>query len=187
MKYLVAPAMAALVVISITLSTSVSSSNREVPQVNVPVAIRQHNWNSREGGSCVHASLVTALRWQSQYDLAEWWRRNQKGGEHYESLLPQLERSGVRYATTVDEFDVGFLEWAVQTRRGCMIACNGHTHAVFLCHLDHEKAGIIGVNFPDQIIWVDRDEFLEDWRTSRSWAVAVVYSPAPPLATMGEE
>jgi hypothetical protein len=170
-----------------SMSLKVSwGGNTETPQVNVPVALRQHNWGKKRNGSCVHASVVTALRWQQQYRLADWWKTNHSGGEHYESLKPQLDQAGVKYVATVDDHDVSFLEWAVETRRGCMIACNEHAHATFLCHLDSEYAGIIGTNFPDEIIWVERETFLEDWRQSRSWAVAVVYTPAPPLAEIEE-
>jgi hypothetical protein len=182
MKPVIMLLMAALMATAIAAVVGLSSGNRETPQVNVPVALRQHNWGSTKGGSCVHASLVTAFRWQGQPRMAEWWKDNHKGGEHHDSLLPQLDKAGVRYVATVDENDVAFLEWSVATRRGCMIAVNNHSHAVFLAHLDSEKAGIIGTNFPGEVIWVDRDEFLEDWRDSRSWAVAIVYTPAPPLA-----
>lgn len=158
-------------------------SNSETPQVNVPIALRQANWGRGSNGSCAHASLVTALRWQGQPILAEQWRRSHSGGENARSLPPKLDAAGIRYVQTYNAGDVAFLEWSVATRRGCMVAVNGFTHAVFLAHLDDRWAGIIGTNFPETLIWVDREEFLEDWRKSRSWAIAVAYTPSPPLAT----
>lgn len=174
-------ALVATVGIGVVSMTPPTYLNYERPQVNVPVALRQHNWGAR--GSCVHASLVTALRWQGQHAMAQWWRTHHSGGESVESLGPAMDAAGVVYAQTYDQDDVAFLEWAVATRRGCVVAVNGYRHAVFLAHLDGSQAGLIGVNFTSPVIWVDREEFLTEWRASRSWAVAVIYSPAPPLAS----
>lgn len=161
-------------------------TNAERPQVNVPIALRQSNWKHHARGSCAHAALITALRWQGQFELADWWRRHHGGGAGVADMHAAMDAAGVRYAQTHDEADESFLEWAVATRRGCVVATNGFTHAVFLVHIDDQYVGLIGVNFTDPVIWVDREEFLNEWRASRSWAFAVVYSPAPPLVT-GEE
>lgn len=191
MKQFIIAVMAGIILCIVTASVPGplgSYDNWERPQVNVPLPLRQSNWLGRRGqGSCAHASIVTALRWQGQYSMADWWRRTHGNGAGYESLDRDLTAAGIRYAATCDENDITFLEWAVETRRGCLVAINGYTHAVFLAHIDDEQVGLIDNNQVSRVVWVDRETFLRDWSESRSLAVAVVYTPAPPLEPKGEE
>ena len=47
----------------------------EQPSANLPGGLHQRNWTGPlRQGSCVHASLVSHLRWQNQFELAERWR-----------------------------------------------------------------------------------------------------------------
>jgi hypothetical protein len=87
----------------------------------------------------------------------------------------------VRYAYTTGENDLSFLEWAVNTRRGCGVTVKGGAHMVLLVHLDAKRAGILDNNFPKEIRWVPRETFLAEWYASQSWAVTPVYVPPPPL------
>ena len=49
---------------------------KERPTVNVPAALRQSNWRGPEGqGSCVHASMISLLRWQYRLKTADHWRQ----------------------------------------------------------------------------------------------------------------
>ena len=154
----------------------------EYPTVNLPVALRQANWRGSQGeGSCVHASMISLFRWQGRYAMADYWRRTYGNGEWAAGLADKMEREGVRFAHTVGRNDVGFLEWACSTRRGCGVTVLGGRHMVNLVHLDQERAGILDNNDPQRIRWVPRRTFLAEWFNSNSWATTPVYSPAPPL------
>lgn len=149
----------------------------ERPTVNVPYDMRQHNYTS--GGSCVHASLITLLRWQNRSEDAAMWRRTYKGGEWATSIARKMDGRGIRYAYTT-EGDVEFLEWACDTRRGCGVTVNGGAHMVTLVHLDEEWAALLDNNDISTFNWVPRDEFLDEWHSSYGWAVTPVYSPLAP-------
>lgn len=157
---------------------NIKPSIREVPVFNLPPPLREQNWG---GGSCVHASWVMLLRWQGHQEYADWWRRSYAGGETWYSFTETVEANGLRWAGTYEQYDVAFLEWAIRTRRGCMVTCMGGRHMVVLCHLDQEWAGILDNNDIGTIHWVPRDKFLKEWRESYSWAMTPVYTPAPPL------
>lgn len=149
----------------------------ERPIVNIPRVLRQSNWG---GGSCVHATLVSLLRWQGRYNTANWWRRTYGGGEWPESFHGKLDRNGIRYACNT-EGDVAFLEWACSTRRGCGITVQGGVHMVALVHLDSEWAAILDNNSVDLYIWIPRATLIAEWQASYGWAVVPVYTPAAPL------
>ena len=153
----------------------------EYPTVNLPRSLRQSNWLGNLGeGSCVHATLISLLRWQGRYNTADNWRRTQGNGEWPEDLAEKMDGEGVRYAY-VTNGDVGFLEWACSTRRGCGITVNGGRHMVALIHFDSEWAGLLDNNSIETVIWVPRETLIAEWRNSNGWAVTPIYNPAPPL------
>src|SRR5690349_12730891 len=41
----------------------------------IPNSIRQKNWMGADGGSCVHATTITLLKWQGFFEAAEAWKR----------------------------------------------------------------------------------------------------------------
>jgi hypothetical protein len=156
------------------------------PQVNPPYRLREPNY---AGGSCSYASTITLLRWQGQYNIASYVRMRCAGGTNPEVLAESLDECGVRYAMTVGQRDVAFLEWACRTRRGAAIGVYGDgsgsayeaRHMLNLVHLDSKWAGILDNNYTQEILWIPRDQFLRHWIGSGSWAVVPCYSPAPPL------
>lgn len=161
---------------------SSASYKVEYPTVNLPYKLRQRNWLGPQGeGSCVHATMVSLLRWQGHPKLADWWRRNNGDGEWDTDLAAKFTRAKVRFAFTSERGDIRFLEWACRTRRGCGVTVRGARHMVALVHLDEKWAGILDNNQTERIIWVPRDTFLSEWLNSNSWAVTPVYTPAPPL------
>jgi len=149
----------------------------ELPVVNVSNGMRQFNYT--KGGSCVHASLITLLRWQNRSDEARAWRETYSGGEWATRLSEKLDSQGIRYAYT-SSGDVKFLEWACRTRRGCGVAIRGGSHMVTLVHLDESWAAILDNNDISRFVWLPRENFIEDWQSS-GWAVTPVYSPSAPL------
>lgn len=164
-----------------TKPTPIYRVNQERPRVNPPAAIRQENWVSNGSGSCVHATVITLLRWQGRYQMAAHWRKTYGSGETADDLAAKFDREGIRYAFTYGEDDVEFLEWACSTRRGCGVTVQGGVHMIALVHLDDKWAAILDDNAPDHYNWVPRERFLSEWKASNSWAVTVVYSPAAPL------
>jgi hypothetical protein len=157
-------------------------ANKERPVVNPPAAIRQGNWyGDKDEGSCVHATMVTLLRWQGRYAMADHWRRTYGNASGPEDLAAKLDREHIRYAYTFEQRDVGFLEWACRTRRGCGVAIQGGQHMIALVHLDAQWAGLLDDNATDHYIWVPRERFIAEWLASDSWAVTPLYAPAAPL------
>lgn len=154
--------------------------NKERPLVNVPPAMRQANWlgNQREG-SCVHATMISLMRWQGRFHLANKWKQTYANGEWPEGLASKFDREGVRYAYT-DKGDVKFLEWATRTRRGCGITVMGGVHMVALVHLDDKWACLLDNNDISKYKWVRREAMIAEWRASHGWAVTPIYTPAAP-------
>ena len=154
----------------------------ERPTMNLEQVFREKNWLGPQGeGSCVHASVVHLLRHLNQFDKADYWRRTYSDGEWATNLAVKLDAEGFRFAYTSQENDVAFLEWALSTRRGCGVTVKGGVHMVNLVHLDSEVAGLLDNNTPEEIKWIPRETFLSEWENSNSWAIALVYPPAPHL------
>ncbi len=155
----------------------------EMPTVNIPLALRQSNWPGKEGmGSCVHATMISLMRWQGRYELAEYWKETYDSGEYPDRLHGRFDREDVRYAST-ESGDVAFLEWACRTRRGCGITVLGGAHMVALVHLDSKWAGVLDNNNVGKIKWMPRETLIAEWKASYGWAVTVLYAPAAPLPT----
>lgn len=177
--------LAAATTAATTLS-GLTSFGGELPQVNVPVQLRQENYT--RGGSCAFASMITLLRWQGRTELADWMRKHYAEGtyaEHYDYLM---DKAGVKFASTWGRQDVELLRWACKTRRGACIGIYGADndphkvlHMVNLVHLDDKYAGILDNNSTEKIIWMDANVFVDYWIKCGSWAVVPLYSPAPPL------
>lgn len=146
------------------------------PVMNIPPGLRQPNWGRY--GSCVHASLIMLLRWQNQNALASSWPYSE--GEYYTRFCERLDRAGIKYASTFEKKDVSFLEWAVRTRRGCMVDCQNGRHMIILVDLDRTHATLLDNNNVKKFKKVPRDKFLKEWFNAQSWALTVVYAPPPP-------
>jgi hypothetical protein len=149
----------------------------ELPTVNIPLALREQNWG---GGSCVWASTIPLLRWQGRYDLADEVRKTYSGGEYPEDHNAKMDKLGIKYAYTT-KGDVGFLEWALRTRRGAGVTVMGGAHMVDLVALDNKYACLLDNNHIDKFLWIPRETFLAEWKSSYGWAVTPVYSPTAPL------
>lgn len=137
---------------------------------------RQPNW----GPSCVHASMVSALRQQGQFTLADWWRRNHYGGCSARSLLHYAKRAGLDYAYTFG--DAAFLDWCHRTHRWAVVFYYKN-HAVTFCGWDRNGAAILlDNNHIDRFRRVPRAEFLRRWqREFGGFACAPVYGVPSPL------
>jgi len=116
--------------------------------------------------------------------MADYWRSKYSGGAYWNTFQQKMDREGIRYAQTIHG-DVGFLEWACSSRRGCAIqipGSRGGYHMVALVHLDAKWAGILDNNSVSQYRWIPRDELISKWKRAKGgWAIAVIYTPAAPL------
>ena len=148
-------------------------------RVSPPPEMREANYDS---GSCVHASLVTLMRWQGQPEFAEYWRSTHSGGETWYTTARQLREGRVPFADTHGEYNVAFLEWAIRHQLGAGVAIRGGRHMVALIDLTPTHACLLDNNRVDKIYWIPRDRFLGDWRKAGSWAVTPVLFrvPRPP-------
>jgi len=150
--------------------------------MDLPAELRQANWG---GGSCVHASTVSLLRWQGQYAMADWWRQQYSGGEYAWRLVQRMEAAGVRYAYTTSA-DVNFLEWCVRTGRGAGIFYKPQ-HAINLVGLDDQYAYLLDNNYTDRPeqtgVWerVPRATFERQWLGYGGVAWTLVYAVPPPV------
>jgi hypothetical protein len=153
----------------------------ERPTVNLETIFRQENWLGPQGeGSCVHATMIMLLRWQGQYEIADYWKATHADGEYASNLADKMDRAGVRYAYTSRKNEVSFLEWACKTRRGCGVAVRNRAHMVMLVHMDEQNVCILDNNFPENFKWIPRETFMADWLSSGSWAVTPIMGPPPP-------
>lgn len=164
-----------------------SATSSERPTVNVPVALRQANWlGSKREGCCTFASLCTALNWCGHYKDAAYIRSHCGNGQSPASLAETMAGANIRFAWTVGDRNVEFLEQALAGRRAVMVAIyanpnDGDCHMTDLVHLDATSACIIDNNHPTENKWMTRDEFLETWYETGSWAVVPLEgAPAPP-------
>lgn len=93
----------------------------------IPPAYRQKNW-AEGGGSCVHATTITLLKWQGMYEAAAEWRRRYGGGEAtaQKPHTDKFDDLGLKYVVTNDG-DEDFIRWALLTRRGVGVSAHaGH-------------------------------------------------------------
>jgi hypothetical protein len=151
--------------------------------MDLPHELREPNWG---GGSCVHASNVMVLRWQGQYEMADWWRKNYSGGENDTRLVARLEAAGLRYAWGRDE---SFLDWTSRTRRGAGIFYKPN-HSICMVGIDSQNAYLLDNNdigYPERnghYETVPRAEFIQRWHGYGSFGWTMVYEPPPAEPTV---
>lgn len=151
--------------------------------MDIPPELREPNWG---GGSCVHASNVMVLRWQGQYEMAEWWRKNYIGGENSDRLVSRLEAAGLRYAWGRD---ISFLDWTARTRRGAGIFYKPN-HSICLVGLDSQNAYLLDnndVQYPERnghYETVPRATFERQWIGYGAFGWSLVYEPPPSIPTI---
>lgn len=153
-----------------------------VREVDLPMAFRQANYAR---GSCMWASVITAMHRQGLHSEARYWRQKYSGGRAVAGLVPVAEARGLRYAFTL-EGDAEFLEWASRTRRGAAIHWQVREpgdHAVYFYGYQGDVALVIDNNDPRRVLRVPKERFLSIWKRSGGQAITPVYSPLPPPPT----
>lgn len=146
--------------------------------MQVPLELRTKNY---AGGSCVHASTITMLKYNRHYAAARWYRSQYRGGEYADRLIRRMEAAGLRYAYTRSG-DFEFLKWATRTRRGAGIFYKPR-HAINFVGYDAEYAYLLDNNRVDTIERVPLETFKRLWRGRYGgFAWTLVYQPPPPPA-----
>jgi hypothetical protein len=161
----------------------------EAPQVSIPAPIRQTNWRGPLGqGSCVYASLTTHTRWQNNFELADWCRK-QGDGEYGDRLKKKLDAIGVKHAST-EQASVEFLDWCAATRRGCILwwkPSHCCTFAGYVVRNGVTYCAIIDNNQPGTIELTERGQFLRLWAGYGGFGLAILGAPASPLPWLSYE
>jgi hypothetical protein len=152
------------------------------PNLSLPLNLRQQNWVGYGGGSCVHASLMTLMRQQGLYELADWWGREYNGPEDDKELHARLDRAGLRYACTTHG-DVNFIDWCCQTRRYALVNdVPGHVRNIIGIDPPGTPGGcayIVDNNYPGRTYRIPREQWIRQWRSVSGWATTLVYRPLP--------
>lgn len=156
---------------------------------DVPPEFREKNWGT---GSCVHATTVILLRWQGLYDVAEDWRRSYSGGEATAQFphTAKMEKHGLKYVVTTDG-DLGVIDWAIRTRRGCGIAWpSGHCVALIgkEVHVPNTQYGsepkicavILDNNHIDRFDYIPWSVWVGQWQRLGGYAFAFTNGKIPP-------
>ena len=152
--------------------------------MDLPPSMRQENWG---GGSCVHASTVSHLRWLGMEELAAWWRQQYSGGEYADRLLKRMDEAGLKWAATTKS-DFGLLEWANRTRRGAVIFYKSN-HSINFVGISPDGQTVYmldnnATEYPERnghYEAVPIEEFKRRWAGYGGFAAVCVYSPTPPV------
>lgn len=163
-------------------ATNVSGLESQFQQVlNAQWArgLRERNY---DGGSCVHASAITMLRYLGKDELAAWWRQTYNRGEYAGRMDRRMAEAGLTFAS-ITSGDEQFLDWACGNlggiRRGACVTLKG-AHVLNLIGLTQTHAYIIDNNRPGRIETWSRSAFLRDWRRRGGWAFVILDGAPPP-------
>ena len=149
------------------------------PVIDIAVEQRQRN----PDGSCVHCSWVTTLNHQRMYEMADDWFATYRRGESSSGLRRKASAEGIPFADTTSG-DVAFVDWAIRTRRGCLVN-DKPNHVRTLVGLDPAgtpgaKAWVLDNNGnAKKLHEYGREEWIRMWKRRGGWAAAPLYDPQP--------
>ena len=151
---------------------------------DLPVGIAEHNWRGRHGsGSCAWASLITALRWQGQDNMAAHVKSRYDSGATWRDLKSASDTLDLKYTYTA-RGDSRLLEWASQTKRAGVVFYKPQ-HAVTFVGFDGNDAVIIDPNHPQRKERIDKQAFINNWRHRYQGVFFVpIYAPGTPTPTI---
>ncbi len=134
--------------------------------------MRQKNY----GPSCLHAAMITMLRWQGLNAQAKWWRHSFRGGESHQAASKKLELAKIRYKATYKS-NINVLEYASDRKLGAVIDWgeNGGHHAVFFCGFNGRFAAMINPN-TNKLHTYDKARFVAYWKQCGGRALVTLYS-----------
>ena len=163
----------------------------ERPPMNLPVSMRQRNWlGNKAEGSCVHASIVSLLRWHHQERLAAWWRGMYGNGEHEYGIERKLTAAGIPYAST-HKGEKWFLDECSRTRHGAIIWWKPGHCCTFCGWIRGEDGRIYAVvldnNYPERLELTEQSQFLRLWNGFGGFALTLNIPPASPIPARAYE
>ena len=149
--------------------------NAAVPYCDIPMEWRERNY---DGGSCVHASMETVLRWQGQFEMATWWRATYSEGEYASRMHERLDAAGLKFAFTQSRGPdgVAFLEKCCALRL-CAAVNIPDGHMQTIVGMDSNYCYIVDNNGSGEVKSMPRADFFRGWT---GWAVTVVGNAPPP-------
>ena len=152
-----------------------SFANTAVPYCDIPMEWRERNY---DGGSCVHASMETGLRWQGQFEMAKWWRKTYSSGEYASRMHSRLDAAGLRFAFTQSRGadGVAFLQKCCRLRL-CAAVNIPEGHMQTLVGMDSNYCYVVDNNGSGKVHAWPRAKFFSGWT---GWAVTVVGNAPPP-------
>jgi len=151
-------------------------SRLAIPPADFPAEIRTKNYG--RGGSCMHASMITLLRWHGLDDWADWWRSRYAHGESGRGLIHKAEAAGLRIAYEANG-DTAFLEWCSRTRRGAVMPYMSK-HALNFVRFEGDRAVLLNNNHVGEYLYVPREKFVKEWQRRGGFALTLVYPTATP-------
>lgn len=140
---------------------------------HIPYPYRERNY---KGGSCVHASNITALRFCGKFEEADFWRANYAYGEYAKRLAARMAREGFP-AVLHTRGSKQFLEDCSLTRRPAVIGY-GNRHSQLFCGFEDGYALILDNNRIGEPYKVPKEKFIRLWRGWGGWAVVPLGHPA---------
>lgn len=142
---------------------------------DVPIELREPNY---DGGSCAHASMVTAFRYLGFDEWADWWRATYSGGEVLYGHIEKLKDTGVRFAYT-ESGDMRLLDWAARNRLPVVVYHVPVGHAQNIVNVTDTTVTFLDNNNVGRYWTMSRHEFIKRWN-SPGWALVLVYAPPAP-------
>lgn len=157
------------------------------PPADVPFELRVRNY---WGGSCYHASTQVALRWADRGAIADNWRQSYGHGASTWDIARVLDHYRIPYKRTqhsgrgaFENGDINVLNFAHDNRLVAAITYYPNHAISFLgwCrHADREFACLLDNNRINDFIFVEKSQFLWNWRNRYSGGAIVPIVDAPP-------
>jgi len=153
--------------------------NHDPQPPDIPARWRVANYAARGEGSCVYATLATAMRWHGRFSVASQWLAVYGGGEVPRTTRKKLAGSRLAYAWR----DRGFRDWAFLRRAldlrhpvAVELVTSGR-HMALLVSLDSRRAVLLDSNHPARLRTLTIDQFAGQWS---GWSIALADIPPPP-------
>ncbi|MEW4566109.1 hypothetical protein AB1K70_26565 [Bremerella sp. JC770] len=162
------------------------------PPADVPFPLRVKNYVRHREGSCFHVSTQVALRWADQGAIADNWRQSFGGGASTSDIARILDRYKIPYKRTHivgygpnEDGNVEILDYAHNHRLAAAIHYF-RGHAInFLGWVEKDgqaMACLLDNNRPQEFIFVEKNQFLWNWRNRyHGGAIVPLVQPLPPL------
>ncbi len=156
------------------------------PWQEAPADLHQRRRFPNGNGSCVHASVCSALENADMHQEAVWWWANHRGGSGIGEVMSICNAHGIKYAATYGENDYAFLQRCSDSRRMAAIHYGSH-HYIDFCGFKDGKAWLLDNNRKEHYYSLPKSEFMRQWSGYGSEAWTPLKSPGPPMPYVKKE